>query len=61
MITNIPPLQKYGQEIEECDKKQVENDAQQQEESMWYSLQEVQLENTPPLLVAVLCRLINLH
>ena len=30
-LTDIPPLQEYGQEIQECDIQQMENDAQQQE------------------------------
>ena len=30
-LTYIPPLQEYGQEIQECDRQQMENDAQQEE------------------------------
>ena len=41
-LTNIPPLQEYGQEIQECDKRQMESDAQQEEENMQQPFQEVQ-------------------
>ena len=33
-LTYIPPLQRYGQEIQECDRQQMESDAQEEEEIM---------------------------
>ena len=32
--TDIPPLQEYRQEIQECDKQQMESEAQQEEENV---------------------------